>query len=567
MNLTHKFVYLLSLSFGLILIFAGVTSGDFTWYTLGSFVIMALILYSFMSFSDKRLILLIIIVFLYLRFIPIVKYDQPLYEDAVFDFKTAEVFRNDANFGIIESTTSDIGKWFFSRMEKYSGWPLIHLTAIELSDVTGISLFNVFTYFPPLIALSSVLFVYLLANLIFKDPKISALSALILATFPAVLHWQSQMIRGNIGYTLALMAIYLYIKAQRNKKIKITALSLSIFAIIPFAHHLTVADILLLFGFIFLITFILNLNFLRKTSTTISHGQTIKTPKPHSLTITLMLLVCVSVFVYWITYPRTVIFNLLSSIGETIVNSLTGVKEAQPYLTRYTPMYTVTDTYDILSITRILLLGITTLLGAFILFKERNRYGPFLYGLVIAPSVMLLIGAFVVREADTRHMLFLIVGVSLISAKVLHKLSKKILAICLLLILVPVPFKLDTLIFETPAYIYDRNRPYEFLPQYKAIYRNDHVLAASSFFAKFTNSNLKADIYTASGLLFFADHNRIHSLYVHMSGGYVIVIHQKYFDTHDRLSLPPDALEYIVEYIPVNASCIYDNGEVRGWKP
>jgi uncharacterized protein YmfQ (DUF2313 family) len=80
---------------------------------------------------------------------------------------------------------------------------------------------------------------------------------------------------------------------------------------------------------------------------------------------------------------------------------------------------------------------------------------------------------------------------------------------------------------------------------------------------------LKADFYTATGLLLLLDPDRIYPLYVDIPEKYILAFHEKYFDTHDRLKLPSDSeiVKYLLEYTPAHSNPIYSNGGVKGWKP
>jgi hypothetical protein len=188
-------------------------AGNFIFYTVGAAILTAITVYSFLTASSERsLIILLILIFLSLRYIPLIKLSQPLYEDPVFDMATAMEFQKNGTVSVLPA--DPVG-----HLSKYSGFPLVHVLTISISAATGISLFDVFTYFPPLLDLASILFVYLLARHVFGNPKTAALSGLLYATFSLNMLWLgTQIIRQSMAYPLALMAIYFFIKGGKTDK-------------------------------------------------------------------------------------------------------------------------------------------------------------------------------------------------------------------------------------------------------------------------------------------------------------------------------------------------------------
>jgi hypothetical protein len=516
-----------------------------------------------------------------------VKFNQPLFGDPVFDFKTAEEFEN---VGHIEIIGQDQALVFLggTRMVRYSGWPSLHIITIVLHDITGLSLFDVFTFFPPLLALGSLLFVYLLTDQIFNDLRISALSGLMFATFSITMHWQIQMVRQNIAFTLALMAIYLCIKSQTSKKVKILALSLLSFGILPIAHHLSALELFLVLCTSLFISWLFRSNSWRKiynvSARRILRVPSVETTIPYLVTLAFCLFVGSSMFLWWTTYADPISLQMAGNKFLSIFSSLLGT-ETRPYLPKLTQkMGSVIGFYDILSIARLFFYGVATICGVIILLPARgkvNHYKPLLYGLLIVPLFLILTGLFIQKAAEMRHLLFLSIPMFLLVGRAIYNLDKKILAICLLMILVPTPFKLDKTLLGAPTHIYDRSKPYEFTIGEKTDFRSADALIAASFIAAHTNGNVMADSYVGVALLFCYDAQKVFYLslpfsqkvyYIpspekYISDDYVLLIHQKYFGIHKLVKLPPDSevAEYLDE-LPRLSDCIYDNGEVKGWK-
>lgn len=316
---SHTLFILLVFLFSLFLIFFGAIAGDLTSYAVGAIVLTAVTVYSFLAKpSEKILLLLVIAISLSLRYIPIAKLNQPLYEDPVYDMTAAIQFQKSGIVGVLPYAA-------VPNLRDYSGFPLVHILTISISAATGLSLFDVFTYFPPLLDLVSLLFVYLLAKHVFGNYKIAALSGLVYATFSLNMLWLgTQIIRQSMAYPLALMAIYFLIKGGKLDK-RMLALSLFSFGVLPIAHHLTAIEIFYILGFTIVLAALSK------------YGREITFPfwkkkggKPEGQTrndrflipVTLWLFLGASTFLYWTTYARDIILPLFTARFFTILRSV-----------------------------------------------------------------------------------------------------------------------------------------------------------------------------------------------------------------------------------------------------
>jgi hypothetical protein len=468
-------------------------------------------------------------------------------------------------------------------MRDYSGFPLVHLLTISISAATGLSLFDVSTYFPPFLGLASLLFVYLLARHICGNYKIAALSGLIYATFSLNMWWLGVlMIRQAFAYPLALMAIYLFVKGGQTNK-KMLALSLFSFGILPIAHHLTATEIF------YILAFTIVLGALTKYGKNIRFPFWKKTKQPQSQTkddrflfpVTLWLFLGASILLYWTTYARDVILPLFTARVLTILRSVVSM-EARGGIPGYVSAVTTsTDVIDILSFVRLLFLLVASIIGLLIVIKEKPRYRLFFYGFFLAPLPLIFVTTFIEHLTDMRHALFLLIPIFLLAASVMYRLDnnkpfkKIIFATCLLIIIVPGPFKLFSTFDPAPTYLYDKNAPYSFDVPQKRTFRNEFVLSGTYFIAKHADVNLVADYYTTFGLVFYYDPYKILPL------GRVIT-------THAQITAPQDIVVidteiYRERYLPLylshnltrvvedidslsyTANCIYNNGELVAW--
>jgi hypothetical protein len=578
MDCVRKVSLFSGLLLGLFSIFLGTLAGDFISYTVGAVMLTAVTVYSFLAKSSERsLMILLILISLSLRYIPIIKFNQPLYEDPVFDMATAKEFQKNGTVGVLPDAP-------VRNLREYSGFPLVHALAISISAATGLSLFDVFTYFPPLLDLASILFVYLLARRVFESSRIAALSGLIYATFSLNMLWLgTQIIRQSMAYPLALMAVYLFIRGSKTDR-KMLGLSLFSFGVLPVAHHLTSMEIFYILGFTLVLAAFLeygkDIRFLFWKKNKNIKSQTRE--DRFSFHLTLWLFLGASMFLYWITYARDVILPLFSARFFTILFSIISMREAGGL-----PMYvgSVTQSmnmFNILSYARLLFLLVTSLYGFFVLTRERNRYKSFLYGFFLAPLPLLFVDIFIQHLTDMRHALFLLIPVFLLTAEVISRFDKDrlrrkiIFAVCLLIVIVPAPFMLFATLDPAPTYVYDKNSPFRFdLPQKRA-FRNEFVLSGTSYIAQPANVTLIADYYATFGLFFYYDPYKV------LPFGRVIITHAQ--DTTPQDIVVIDMEIYNERYMPLflrhnltivvedinnlqsTANCIYSNGELISWK-
>lgn len=558
--------------------FFATLAGDFVSYAVSAVMLAVITVYSFLTMSsEKSLIILLILISLSLRYIPIIKFNQPLYEDPAFDMATAVEFQKNGAVSVLPDAA-------VPNLREYSGFPLVHALAISISAMTGLSLFNVFTYFPPLLDLASILFVYLFARQVFGNSKIAAISGLIYATFSLNMLWPgTQIVRQSMAYPLALMAVYLFVKADMTDK-KMLGLSLFSFGVLPIAHHLTAMEIFYILGFTLVLAAFskygnnIRFPFFKKDGKTESK----KRENQFLFPVTLWLFLGASMFLYWTTYARDVILPLFTARFFTIVLSVASMSEAGGLPQYVSIIARPMNILDILSFVRLLFILVASISGFLILLRERNRYKLILYGFFLAPLPLVLVNIFVQRLTDMRHALFLLIPVFLLTANIIHRFDqnkpykKIVFAICLLIIVVPGPFKLFTTFDPAPMYIYDKNSPFRFDSEQKRAYRNEFVLSGASYITEHANVNLIADYYTTVGLFFYYDAYKVIPL------GRVIVTRAQ--DTTPQDIVVIDTEIYTKRYMPLflrynltrvvedidnlpsTANCIYNNGELVAWK-
>jgi hypothetical protein len=362
------------------------------------------------------------------------------------------------------------------------------------------------------------------------------------------------------------------------------ALSLFSFGVLPIAHHLTAMEIFYILGFTIVLAALSK------------YGKNIRFPfwkkgrKPESQTredrflfpVTLWLFLGASMFLYWTTYARDIILPLFTARFFTILRSVVNMEGAGG-LPRYVSTVTSSmNIIDILSFVRLLFLLVASIGGFLILMKEKNRHRLFLYGFFLAPLPLVFVTTFIEHLTDMRHALFLLIPVFLLTASIMYRLDKNksykkiIFAICLLIIIVPGPFKLFATFDPAPTYLYDKNSPFRSDSPQRRTYINEFVLSGASYIAQHANVNLVADYYTTFGLIYYYDPYKVLPLgriiTTRAQGttpqDIVIIDTEVYSKRYKPLFLSHNLTRVVedIDNLSSTANRIYDNGELVAWK-
>lgn len=193
----------------------------------------------------------------------------------------------------------------------YSYFPTIHILGAILSMITGIDLFSVAKWFPPLIDVPLIPLVYLLVRSIFKEEKVALLSALLFACVQNYMYFSSSFIRETIALVLAVCCVYLYFSARHSPH-PTTNYALSIMCLIAtvFAHHLTNFLLLIFLSTHFLVTKATEVPFFRRAY----FGDKITGEK---VTTTFLSIAFAATLAYWtfvIGYPLYTLTTFVRSI-------------------------------------------------------------------------------------------------------------------------------------------------------------------------------------------------------------------------------------------------------------
>lgn len=206
----------------------------------------------------------------------------------------------------------------FSLGGEISGWPILHILASELFIFTNSgSSIQIAKFLPSFISSIIILPIYVLANSLYKNKKVSLLTCLIFGTIPQFVQFEGYFVREILGVffmVLLFYIVYSYKKNPQNRSFLI--LFFLIFPTLILSHHFSS----FLFMIILIIFLVMNqiVEFIYKPE---NNGL-----KSIALNTVLMLFT-VSLFAYWI-YNTTLIWENMGLFFK----GLLGITEVTNYL-------------------------------------------------------------------------------------------------------------------------------------------------------------------------------------------------------------------------------------------
>lgn len=195
----------------------------------------------------------------------------------------------------------------------YASFPIIHIWGSIVSLITNIDIFYISKWVPSFLGVPLIFLLYFLSMKIFKDQKISLLSALLFSYLQAYILFGSLFVRQTYGLVLALCCIYLYFSARHSLHPRINY-SLSIMFLIgtAYAHHLTS---LMLFLLILVHYVLIKMAKLSIFGRKILWGKIVGV----KVSATFLLLTFIIPLAYWM-HISTYTFNVFVTFGKSIFN-------------------------------------------------------------------------------------------------------------------------------------------------------------------------------------------------------------------------------------------------------
>jgi hypothetical protein len=257
----------------------------------------------------------------------------------------------------------------------YSGWPILHILALCLSQVSGINAYQVALLLPSIIGTCSLVFVYLLVDKIRKSLKLASevtgFALLLYSVSPEALFWTVQFVRQNLGILFLVITFFLVYKSWiEPKELKYTALTIFFALTLVMVHHFT-SFILVSYFLLFSVFLVLGTRFAKRKFGNKLFGEPPNVSK-HAI-FALGLISLVFLFTWWNNYGTTVWPTITSGIVR-FVKILTSAQEIEhlPSPASYPEILTPTWV-TAMSLLRDIFIYVPALLGLVILTKKVGK--------------------------------------------------------------------------------------------------------------------------------------------------------------------------------------------------
>ena len=310
----------------------------------------------------------------------------------------------------------------------YSGWPLLHILAVCLYQVSGINAYQVALFLPSVIGTCSLAFVYLLIDKMRKFLKLSSevtgLALFLYSVSPEALFWTIQFVRQNLGILFLVITLYFFYrswtKPEDRKYQVLTAFSAITLIMV---HHFT-SFVLVLYLLLFSVLLILG-KYLSRTR----FGKRLFWELPNVAVARMLsglgLISLVFLFAWWSDYGTTIWPTVTSGITR-FVRILTGIMQieylpsAASYPIVLTPMWVRT-----MAILRDAFIYVAAILGLIVVIMKFSNtphkffvtYSTLIFGLIF------VIDNFVFRQETYRLITLALPFLSLLGA-ILYEYAK-----------------------------------------------------------------------------------------------------------------------------------------------
>jgi len=305
-------------------------------------------------------------------------------------------------------------------LDWYSGWPILHILAMCLSQISGINAYQVALLLPSIISTCSLVFVYLLIDKTRKSLKlgseITGFALLLYSVSPDALYWPIQFVRQNLGILFLVITFYLIYKSWiEPKKRRYTALTIFFALTLVMVHHFT-SFILVLYLLLFSVLLVLG-KYLAKYR----FGNRVFWESPNVSMRPLFGLGLISLaflFTWWNNYGTTIWPTITSGITR-FIKILTNALQIQylpsqaSYPSILTPMWVTA-----MSVLRDIFIYVPALLGLIIVTMkfDRTSHKFFIVYSTLTLGLIFIIDNLVFRQETYRIITLALPFISILSA-------------------------------------------------------------------------------------------------------------------------------------------------------
>jgi len=465
-----------------VLLYLGSLYGNTTLYIVSAVLYAILVILAVVNGSRTSSVFTVVFSFLIFRYLPIVKYGQPLFGDPWSELRTAQFSADAGHVVALQAYPNPL-------LAVYGEWPLVHVLAVMLSNILAISLWDVFSYLAPIIAFPSLLAVFLLAREFFGDYRKAVLAGLIFSTFSLTQFWQVQMGRQNLSITLFCVAFYIYLKARQLNKNNWLFLATIVFISLTLTHSLTAFSTVVIFLFAFVFE-----RFYWKNKASFYFPLFVV-----SLNLT-----------SWVFFNQEFIILGLFERAISLFTSFGGGRVEfiqRKFLIHF-------DVFDFVSILRVLYLAGGSLYVILRVLGKRARFGWLLAGLFLGNGIPLSL-AFFYQAIDERFSVLLTVPAALLCSD-LRPNRKLWLGLILVLIVLPSPFKLYETFNVAPTYMYVSSASLKSTyAEFPKFHSSSSIFLARWATAYGGNMSVLADEYSGEAFQFYYDPMNVYFLGAH----------------------------------------------------
>jgi hypothetical protein len=466
------------------------------------------------------------------------------------------------------------------RLPWYSGWPLLHISALILFRVSSIDSFYITLMLTSIISAGSFIFVYLLIEKVRHALNLSVmvtfLALLIYATSPETIFWDIRFTHQNIGIFLLTAILYFICRSisKPNRKNSILIILSAISLVL--AHHFT--SFIAVFYLLLFSTFVVAGKYLTvKTKI----GANLFRSKRIIVFWNIAVITSAFLFLWWNNFG-TVIWPHIGSVLGRVMEIIKGIKGIEPFLTEAYYPESLTPTWvSPLLISRDIILYIPTLFGFLYILKRKTKNPQeffVLYSLV-AFGLLFIVNLLIIYVEPYRIIMLSMPLVSLCTAIFYDKLNKQKHALRMLIapIIVLMIFSSFVGLWAhryVPAHLYD--------PSVNPIDVGEHstsYLRLKSFFDQYIayeniDKILADDIFPLYVILPSNAYKKVERIAIENLAGVPMIVELRdqnlyeyyYFRSPPVKPWEAEPLKLKLKYsLETNFNLIYSDGDFRIW--
>ena len=259
----NKLLPFLLLCFALVVSIEYQLALPYSYYLLSLTLSVLIVVMVFRSIGEQTgsrqfisVLIAILVLYVLLRSIYLIASNFSLIplDDGYRDYNVAKIFLQNGRSDVI----SDVYQ---------SGWPLLHVLAISISQVLGVDLFYVVLVLPLVLSVAIFLFLFLfireIGSMLGMSSRVVLLAILVFAVSSDNIYSSMQFVRQNFAIFFLTAIFYFIYKYEKTRSSRIKLLFLFFLLVLVTVHDFTAFTVLLFLSLFFVLTRIGNWSKLR----------------------------------------------------------------------------------------------------------------------------------------------------------------------------------------------------------------------------------------------------------------------------------------------------------------